>query len=71
MTLMVRQLSPTPAGLPIEIYRFTNITDWAVYEGVPSDIIDHLIAVAADFDLRAFQNPSGEALLRLAPSGGR
>ncbi len=59
MTLMVRQLAPTATGLPIEIYCFTNVTVWSVYEGIQSDIIDHLLAVAADFDLRVFQNPSG------------
>jgi miniconductance mechanosensitive channel len=66
MTLIVRQLEPTASGLPIEIYCFTNITDWSVYECIQSDIIDHLIAVAADFDLRAFQNPSGVDISRLA-----
>ena len=46
----------------------TNITDWSVFEGIQSDIIDHLIAVASDFDLCTFQNPSGADLVRLAPS---
>ncbi len=59
MTLMVRQLDPTPAGLPLEIYAFTNDTDWAVYEGIQSDIFDHILAVAQEFDLRVFQQPSG------------
>jgi len=69
MTLIVRQLPPSPTGLPIEIYCFTNITDWTTYEGVQSDIIDHLIAVAADFDLRTFQNPSGADVVQLAATG--
>jgi len=65
MTLMVRQLAPTATGLPIEIYCFTNVTVWSVYEGIQSDIIDHLLAVTADFDLRVFQNPSGTDLQQL------
>ena len=28
MTLMVRQLEPTEKGLPVELYCFTNTTDW-------------------------------------------
>ncbi|WP_022967099.1 mechanosensitive ion channel family protein [Denitrificimonas caeni] len=59
MTLMVRQLSPTPEGLPIEIYCFTTTTAWTVYEGIQSDIFDHLLAIAPEFNLRVYQAPSG------------
>lgn len=59
MTLMVRQLDPTPDGLPLEIYAFTNDIDWGVYEGIQADIFDHILAVAPEFDLRVFQQPSG------------
>jgi miniconductance mechanosensitive channel len=62
MTLMVRQLAPTEYGLPIEIYAFTNDIRWAVYESVQADIFDHLFAVAPEFGLRLFQNPSGNDL---------
>jgi miniconductance mechanosensitive channel len=65
MTLLVRQLDPTPQGLPIEIYCFTTTTDWNDYEGIQSDILDHLFAIASDFGLRAFQSPSGQDLKRL------
>jgi miniconductance mechanosensitive channel len=66
MTLMVRQLAPTEHGLPLEIYAFTNDIRWAVYETVQSDIFDHLFAVAAEFELRLFQNPSGHDFKTLA-----
>ena len=59
MTFLVRQLSSTDKGLPIEIYVFTNTTDWIDYEEIQSDIFDHLIASLAQFDLKVFQNPSG------------
>ncbi|MGQ7956558.1 mechanosensitive ion channel family protein [Pseudomonas sp. SP16.1] len=59
MTLMTRQLQPTAAGLPLEIYCFTNTTTWLVYEGIQADIFDHLLAILPAFDLRVFQNPSG------------
>lgn len=59
MTLLVRQLAPTGNGLPIEIYCFTNTTVWAEYEGIQADIFDHLFAVAREFDLRIFQQPTG------------
>lgn len=59
MTLMVRQLSPTPEGLPIEIYCFTTTTAWTEYESIQSDIFDHLLAIAPEFNLRVYQAPSG------------
>lgn len=65
MTLMVRQLGHSEHGLPIEIYAFTNSVEWAVYETVQSDIFDHLFAVAPEFGLRVFQNPSGADLRNL------
>lgn len=59
MTLMVRQLAPTPEGVPLEIYAFTNTTVWAQYESIQSDIFDHLFAVIGEFDLRICQTPTG------------
>ncbi|WP_045521297.1 mechanosensitive ion channel family protein [Neobacillus niacini] len=59
MTLLVRQLAPTENGLPLEIYAFTNDIRWHVYETIQSDIFDHLFAVAPEFGLHIFQNPSG------------
>jgi len=59
MTIMVRQLQPGADGLPLEIYCFSADTRWAVYEGVQSDIFDHLLAVLPEFGLRVFQSMSG------------
>ena len=58
-TLLVRQLAPTPHGLPLEIYAFTNDTAWSVYESIQADIFDHIIALVPEFGLRLFQNPTG------------
>lgn len=59
MTMMVRQLSPGADGLPLEIYCFTNTTAWVAYEGIQSDIFDHLLAILPEFGLRVYQHPSG------------
>ena len=58
MTFLVRQLAPTEKGVPIEIYVFVNDTRWVEYEGIQSDIFDHLLASLPVFGLRAFQLPS-------------
>lgn len=57
-TLLVRQLQSTQYGLPIELYCFTNTTDWGEYEDIQSDIFDHLMSVIPLFDLAVFQLPT-------------
>jgi miniconductance mechanosensitive channel len=58
-TLLVRQLAPTPNGLPIELYVFSNDTRWVAYEDIQADIFDHIIALLPEFGLRLFQHPTG------------
>ena len=55
MTHMVRQLQPTPTGLPIEIYCFSARQRWIDYENVQSDVFDHVFSVLELFNLKAFQ----------------
>lgn len=66
---MVRVLQPTSEGLPVEIYCFTNNTEWLVYESIQGAIFDHLIAMLPAFGLRAFQRPSGADLQEHVFSG--
>lgn len=70
MTFLVRQLEPTPQGLPIEIYVFSNDQVWANYEAIQADIFDHLLAVMPEFGLRVFQNPAGADFRQLASISG-
>lgn len=67
LTFLIRQLQPNDKGLPIEIYVFSKIQAWVEYEGVQSDIFDHLLAVAPMFGLNVFQQPSGKDLQSLKP----
>ena len=63
---MVRQLQPTEKGIPLEIYFFTTVKEWAPYEAVQADVFDHVLAVVPEFGLRIFQSPSGEDVRRFA-----
>lgn len=58
-TCMVRQQQPTAQGLPLELYFFTDTTVWVEYEGIQSDIFDHLLAVIGVFELSVFQEING------------
>src|SRR5690606_24250382 len=64
MTLLVRQLTPSEFGLPIEMYCCSNTIAWAQYEAIQSDIFDHLLAAARHFDLEVFQSPSGSDIIK-------
>ena len=68
MTFLIRQLPPGEKGLPMEIYVFTKDTDWVRYESIQSDIFDHLMAIVSEFDLKVFQNPSGNDFKSIAQS---
>lgn len=59
MTLLVRQLTATEEGIPIEIYCFTKTTAWEEYEEIQGNIFDHLYAAAPAFDLHVYKSPSG------------
>ena len=58
-TFLIRQLAPSEMGVPIEVYVFTNTTNWVEYEGIQADIFDHLLAAVPAFDLKVYQTPSG------------
>jgi miniconductance mechanosensitive channel len=70
MTLMVRQLASGENGVPLEVYCFTRTTDWDEYEGIQADLFDHFMAIAPQFGLRLFQNPTGADFARLAGDAG-
>ena len=63
---MVRQLEPTQAGLPVELYFFLRVVEWKEFEHLQSSIFDHVYAVAPRFGLTLFQSPTGRDLLALS-----
>ena len=65
MTLMVRQLTPTEKGVPLEVYCFTHTKEWEQYEIIIADIFDHLFAIVKEFELVVFEEPTGNDLRSL------
>ncbi|MBQ9073316.1 MAG: mechanosensitive ion channel [Muribaculaceae bacterium] len=59
MLMIVRQLQPTPQGLPLELYFFTAKTDWVSHESIQSAVFEHVYAMLPEFGLRMFQSPTG------------
>ncbi len=49
--MFVTLLDSTPKGQPLQIYCYAATTDWAIYEAVKSEIMEHAIAIALQFKL--------------------
>ena len=65
----MRQLPSGPQGVPIEVYCFSNDTDWVAYEDIQADLFDRILAMVPEFGLRVFQEPAGSDLDRLRADG--
>ena len=65
MMYMIRQLDPTPSGLPLELYFFLSTVEWKEFERQASDIFDHVYAVVQLFGLSIFQTPAGTDFARI------
>lgn len=61
MILLCRQLQPTPQGIPLEIYTFSNDKRFENYEYIMADIFDHIFASIPYFDLEVYEMPSGKS----------
>lgn len=55
----VSTLAQTSAGIPLQIYCFTNTSGWFPYEGIQDTIFEHVAAMLHLFQLYTFENPSG------------
>jgi miniconductance mechanosensitive channel len=56
--LVVYQHSPTPQGIPVEIFAYTTLTNFAEFQHLQSRIIAHAIIKMREFGLVAFQSSS-------------
>ncbi|MDC8004364.1 mechanosensitive ion channel [Aureisphaera galaxeae] len=65
MFLMVRHLSPTTEGIPMEVYCFSKSKEWQDYEKIMAHIFDHLIAATPYFQLELFEKPTSTDLVSL------
>ena len=60
LMVMVRQLQPTPHGMPLELYFFSADKQWIAYETLQADVFDYVMALVPNFGLKVFQSPMGE-----------
>ena len=68
MFLLARTLEPSPQGVPLELYCYTNTTIWVEYEAIQGEIFDHLIAMLPRFGLSLYQRSSDYGMHYPAPN---
>ena len=68
MFLLARTLEPSPQGVPLELYCYTNTTIWVEYEAIQGEIFDHLIAMLPRFRLSLYQRSSDYGMHYPVPS---
>lgn len=57
--LFVTTLPQTTAGIPLQLYFFTNTSKWVAYEGIMADIFEHIAVMMGKFKLYTFEYPTG------------
>lgn len=65
LMVMVRQLQPTPQGMPLELYFFSADKQWVAYETLQADVFDYVMASVPQYSLHVFQSPMGEDVREL------
>ena len=64
-TIIVRHRDPVGNGLPLQVYLFTKNNQFTPYENIQSEIFEHLLAILNEFELKVYQQPTGEDMLSL------
>ena len=67
--ILVRIMDPSGEGIPLQIWCFTDTTNWTAYEAIQSAVMEHVAVTAADFGLRLFNDPSGTDITTVSVSG--
>ena len=58
-TCFISTLQQTSAGIPLQIYCFTDTSSWVPYEMIQSEIFEHIAVMLHKFGLTVFESASG------------
>jgi miniconductance mechanosensitive channel len=68
-TILIKHKQIEGNGLPLQIYLFTKNNQFVPYENLQSEIVEHFLAIMAEFGLKVFQQPTGDDLLPIMNKG--
>jgi miniconductance mechanosensitive channel len=66
--VMLRHRDPEGNGLPLQVYAFATNGEMIPYENIQSEVFEHLLAILPEFELKVYQQPTGDDLLQLKPT---
>jgi miniconductance mechanosensitive channel len=69
--IMLRLRAPEGNGMPLQVFTFASNTAMIPYEHIQSQVFEHLLVILKEFDLRVYQQPTGEDILQLTDSKKR
>lgn len=55
----ISTLAQTSVGIPLQVYCFTNTSQWLPYESIQSTIFEHIAIMMGRFHLYTYENASG------------
>lgn len=61
--ILVRLMSPTEYGIPLQVWCFTTTTAWTAYEAIQSALLEHIAVTAPTFGLNIYNSSSGSDIL--------
>jgi miniconductance mechanosensitive channel len=67
---VVRHRAPEGNGLPLQVLTFASKNTLVPYENIQSELFEHILAMLKEFDLKVYQQPTGEDILQLTGSKG-
>lgn len=56
--IMVRLLAQEPSSVPVNVWCFTNTTEWDQYESIQSSVFEHFMTVASLLGLKVYNYPA-------------
>ncbi len=65
-TILVRHRSPAGNGIPVQVYAYTTDNAFVPHENIQSEVFEHLLAIMKEFELKVYQQPTGDDILELS-----
>lgn len=64
--ILVSIKEQTENGLPLQLYCYATTTDWAAFEAIQSEIVEHIVAICPTMYLTVYNSVSGKDIKPIA-----
>lgn len=60
--ILARLMEQTENGIPLQVYCYAATTDWAAYESIQSEIVEHIVSICPTMYLSVYNSVAGKDL---------